>query len=118
MGLLRAESAAVFGGADAQGVNERAAHCLRGAVAACSGGLLDPVGGVLEAAARRLEPGPVDVPAGRHAGLGGEGAGELARRQAGLPGQGFDGQVGAGVFGDPLLNLAKRGAVRDLPGAQ
>src|SRR6202034_3254221 len=46
-GLLRAESAAVFGGADAQGGHEGAAHRLRGAVAAGAGGLLDAVGGVL-----------------------------------------------------------------------
>src|ERR1700757_2591631 len=105
MGLLGTKTAAVLGGADAQGADERTAHRLGGAVAAGAGGLLDAAGGVLEAAARGLEPGAVDVAAGRHPHLGGEGAGELARGQARDAGEGVDGEVGGRVFGDPLLNL-------------
>src|SRR5580700_8732703 len=116
MGLLRTETAAVLGGTDPQGADERAAHRLGGAVAAGAGGLLDAAGGVLEAAARGLEPRAVDVTAGRHPDLGGEGAGELARGQAGPVGEDVDGEVGGGVFGDPVLNFAQRGAAGDLGG--
>src|SRR3984885_7008415 len=94
MGLLRTETAAVLGGTDAQGADERAAHRLGGAVAAGAGGLLDAAGGVLEAAARGLEPRAVDVAAGRHPDLGGEGAGELARGRAGPVCGGGRGGVG------------------------
>jgi hypothetical protein len=67
-------------------------------------------------AARGLQPGQVDVPAGWQAGLGGEGAGELARRQAGPLGQRLDRQVGRRVLGDPLLHLAERLPLRELGG--
>src|ERR1700749_4512173 len=116
MRLLGTETAAVLGGAGAQGADERAAHRLGSAVAAGAGGLLDAAGGVLEAAARGLEPGAVDVAAGRHSDLGGEGAGGTAAGEAGGDGAGGGGEGGGGVFGDPLLTLAQRGAVRDLGG--
>src|SRR3984885_2120094 len=116
MGLLRTETAAVLGGTDAQGADERAAHRFGGAVAAGAGGLLDAAGGILEAAARGLEPRAVDVAAGRHPDLGGEGAGELARGQAGHAGGGVDGEGGGGGVGGPLLDLAQRGTAGDLGG--
>src|SRR5580704_15505121 len=73
----------VFGRAGAERADERPAHGFCGAVSAAAGGLLNPVRGVLEPAPGRLEPDPVHVPPGRHADLGGERPGELARRQAG-----------------------------------
>src|SRR5487761_711564 len=85
--------AAVLGGADAEGFDERAAHGLGGAVTAGTGGLLDAFRAVLEGTAGCFQPGPLDVPAWRHADLGGERAGEVPRRQAGLPREGLDGQV-------------------------
>ena len=83
----RPEPASVPARADAQDADEGAAHSLGRAVAAGPGGLLDPVGGVLQTTPGRLEPDPVHVAAGRHANFRREGPGELPRGQAGLPGQ-------------------------------
>jgi hypothetical protein len=48
------------------------------------------------------------VPAGSHADLGGEGAGELTLREAGAAREGRNRQVLVRVLGDPLLHLAQR----------
>lgn len=63
-----------------------------------------------------FEAHPVDVPAGGHAGLRLESAGEVARREPGAGGERFDGEVLAGVFGDPVLDLAQRFATGRLSG--
>ena len=109
------EPLAVSGGGDAERPDERAPHRLGRAVAAAPGDLLDPGAGVLKFPAGRLQPDPVDVPARRHAGLGGEAAGELPGRQArpGRPALGTD-RSSAGPLGDPLLHLAQRRAPRQL----
>ena len=73
-----AEPAAVLGGAYAESLDECAAHGLGGAVTAGPGGLLDAFRGVFQVTAGGLQAGPLDVPAGRHADLGGERAGEMA----------------------------------------
>ena len=57
------ETAAVLPRADAEGADEGAAHGFRRAVATGTGGLLDPLGGVFEAAPGRLQPDLVDVAA-------------------------------------------------------
>src|ERR1700722_14162226 len=76
-GRTGAEPAAVLGRADADGLDERAAHGLGGAVAAGAGGLLDAFGGVLQVPAGRFKAGAADVTAGGHADLSGERAGEV-----------------------------------------
>jgi hypothetical protein len=63
-----------------------------------------------------FEADAVDVAARGGAGLGVEGAGEVARREGRAGRERLDGQVGAGVFGDPLLDLAQRLAPRGLGG--
>src|SRR5690348_18507298 len=110
----RTEPAAVLGGADAKGLDERAAHGFWRAVAAGTGGLRDARRGVFQVTAGGFKPGPLDVPAGRHADLGGERAGEAARRQAGTFRERLDGQVARRVLGDPLLHVPQRRPVGDL----
>jgi hypothetical protein len=79
MVLLRdgTEPATVLGRADAERLDERAAHGLGGAVTAGTGGLLDAFGRVLQVTAGGFQAGPLDVPAGGQADLGGERAGEV-----------------------------------------
>ena len=111
-----AEAAAVLAGADAEGSQEGAPHRLRRAVPAAASRLLNPVGGIFQVAPGRLEPDQVDVTSRRHAHLGREGAGELARGKARLAGQRFHGQVRPRVVGDPPLHVTQRLPVRQLPG--
>jgi len=108
------EPAAVLGGADAEGLDERAAHGFRGAVAAGSGGLPDAFCAVFQVAAGGLQPGPLDVAAGWHAHLRGERAGEVARGQAGPFREGLHREVVRRVLGDPLLHVAQRHPAGDL----
>lgn len=79
-----------------------------GAVAAGAGYLRDAVGGLLQEAPGVFEADPVDVPARRDAGLRPEDAREVPGREPGAGGERLDGEVLAGVFGDPLLDLAQR----------
>ena len=97
MGLLRTETAAVLGGADAEGADERAAHRLGGAVAAGAGGLLD--------AARRCPRGGGARPrAGR---------GRRTGRAACRPRRRRRGRTGAGTGWPARRGPRRRGRRRD-----
>lgn len=63
-----------------------------------------------------FEPDAVDIPARCLPRLGLEGAGEVAGREPGAGGERFDGEVVAGVLGDPVLDLAQRFAAGGLRG--
>lgn len=80
------------------------------------GDLLDAVGGVLDQTAGVFQTDAVDVAARRHAGLGLEGPGEVAGREPGAGREDVHRQVRAGMFGDPLLDLAQRLPLRGLCG--
>ena len=81
----------------------------------------DRLAGVLEPAARGLEAHALDVARGRDAGLGAEGAGEVARAHVGARGHRLDGVIAGDVLEHGALDLAQRlalGALRGERGAE
>jgi cell division septum initiation protein DivIVA len=110
------EAAAILGGTYVQSAQEDAAHGLGGAEAAAGGDDGDGLAGVLQAPARGLDAHALDVAGGRDAGLGAEGAGEVARAHVGAGGHGLDGVIAGDVLEHGLLDLAQRLALGALGG--
>jgi F0F1-type ATP synthase membrane subunit b/b' len=110
------ETAAVLGGSDLERAQERAPHRLGGAEAAGAGDGGDRLGAVLEQPAGGLEPHALDPAGGRDAGLGAEGAGEVARAHVCALGHGLDAVIAGDVLDDASLHLAQRLALGLLGG--
>src|SRR3954465_15374270 len=85
-GGRRLEAAPVLGGRDTDRTHERATHRLGGAAPARGRDGVDRIGCLLEPAAGRLDPHPLDVARRGRADLDAEEAGEEARGTHPTPG--------------------------------
>ena len=106
---VRVEAAAVLGGADVGACAGTRGACVsavpkpHSAAIAASGSA-----GVLEPRARGLQAHALDVAGGRHAGLGAEGAREVARAHVRARGHRLDGVLAGDVLEHGALDLAQR----------
>src|SRR5947209_4768659 len=114
--LFDAEAAAVVGGGDVQGTQERTAHGLGRAEAAADGDLVDRRRRLLEQPAAGFHTRPLDEAGGGDTDLAAEGAREVARAHRRPLGEAFDGQVVVQMVGDPGLQLAQRLTLSQLTG--
>src|SRR5919198_3101563 len=110
------EPRAVGGGVDAQAPAESAAHGLNGAEAAARRHGLDAEVAGLELAPGALDARGVDVGGRGQAGLGAEGAREVALAHVHARGERRDGELLVEVLDDPGLQLAQWLATRGLAG--